>query len=183
MLNGGLPMLSSARAERAHVGDLARHQKLKRILGAGVPAEIDQALVDDLRARFGRDIAAKVDVQFAGDLEIIAVQALPMELNRLTPPPPAIAISGSTSASSRTDFSGLRCIRAKFRRFPDGSIPRCRYPSAGPSARIVAVQALDGILHRSGEFAVGAAKLLEQHVAERGSGSSTRTVYISFLTW
>ena len=32
--------------------------------------------------------------------------------------------------------------------------------------RVVAVQALDGILHRGGEFSVGAAELFEQHVAE-----------------
>ena len=31
---------------------------------------------------------------------------------------------------------------------------------------VVAVQPLNGILHRGGEFAVGAAELLEQHVAE-----------------
>ena len=34
-------------------------------------AEIDQPLVDDFRARFGRDIAAQIDIEFAGDLEII----------------------------------------------------------------------------------------------------------------
>ena len=48
--------------------------------------------------------------------------------------------------------------------------------------RIVAVESLDRVLHRGGELAVGAAELLQQHVAESGSGSSTRTVYMSFLT-
>ena len=32
--------------------------------------------------------------------------------------------------------------------------------------RIVAIQTLNGVLHRRGELAVGAAELLEQHVAE-----------------
>ena len=40
--------------------------------------------------------------------------------------------------------------------------------------RIVAVQALDGILHRGGELAVGAAELFEQHVAECGVGLRRR---------
>ena len=57
--------------ERPHMGDLARHQELQRILGAGVAAEIDQALVDDLRARLGGDIAAQIDVELAGDLEVV----------------------------------------------------------------------------------------------------------------
>ena len=57
--------------ERPHMGDFARHQELQRVLGAGVVAEIDQALIDDLGARFGGDIAAQVDVEFAGDLQIV----------------------------------------------------------------------------------------------------------------
>jgi len=34
------------------------------------------------------------------------------------------------------------------------------------AVRVFAVDALDRILHRCGEFAVGAAELFEQHVAE-----------------
>ena len=49
--------------------------------------------------------------------------------------------------------------------------------------RIVAIQALDGILHRRGELAVRTAELLEEHFPNLGSASSTRTVYISFFTW
>ena len=48
-----------------------RHQELQGVLGAGVVAEIDQPLIDDFRAGFGRDVAAQVDVELAGDLEII----------------------------------------------------------------------------------------------------------------
>ena len=57
--------------ERLHVRDLARHQELQRVLGAGVVAEVDQALVDDLGPRFGGDVAAQVDVEFAGDLQVV----------------------------------------------------------------------------------------------------------------
>ena len=57
--------------ESLHMGDFPRHQELKRILGAGVVAEIDQALVDDLGPRFGGDVAAQVNVELAGDLEVV----------------------------------------------------------------------------------------------------------------
>ena len=60
-----------SRAERLHVRDLARHQELQRVFGAGVPAKADQTLVDNLRPRFGCDVTAKIHVQFAGDLQII----------------------------------------------------------------------------------------------------------------
>ena len=59
------------RGERLHVGDFARHQELKRVLGADIVAEIDQSLVDDLRPGLGSDVAAQIDVELAGDLEII----------------------------------------------------------------------------------------------------------------
>ena len=51
------------------------------------------------------------------------------------------------------------------------------------SGGVVAIEPLNRILHRSGKFAIGAAKLLKEHVSEVRSGSSTRTVYISLLTW
>ena len=66
-----------SRSERLHVGDFARHQELQCVAGADILAEIDQPLVHNLRAGFGRDIAAKVDIEFAGDLEVVAVHALP----------------------------------------------------------------------------------------------------------
>ena len=51
------------------------------------------------------------------------------------------------------------------------------------SLRVVAIEPLDRVLHGGGKLAVGAAELLEQHVADLGSGLSTRTVNMSFLTW
>ena len=53
------------------MGDFPRHQELQRVLGSGIAAEVDQPLVDDLCARFGGDIAAKVDIEFAGDFEVV----------------------------------------------------------------------------------------------------------------
>ena len=51
------------------------------------------------------------------------------------------------------------------------------------SLRVVAIEPLERVLHGGGQLAVGAAELLEQHVADLGSGLSTRTVNMSFLTW
>ena len=37
----------------------------------GVVGEVDQPLVDDLGAGLGRDVAAEVDVELAGDLQVV----------------------------------------------------------------------------------------------------------------
>ncbi len=158
-------------SERAHVGDLARHQKLKGILRAGILAEIDQALVDDLRARFGGDVAAKVDVQFAGDLEIIGRPGIAHGVEQ-------IDSAAAGDRDQRVHLGGIASGLQRFEVHPGQSaddFQMAQFLGADIhqqvlAARIVAVQALNGILHGSGEFAVGAAKLLEQHVAERGIG-------------
>jgi hypothetical protein len=80
MLEGGLPMLSSASVKGLHVGDLPYHQELQRIFSAGIAAEINEPPIDNLRPSLGGDVAAKVH------LEISAVQAFPCELNKFTPP-------------------------------------------------------------------------------------------------
>jgi len=53
------------------VGDFPCHQELQGVLGAGVITEIDQALIDDLGPSFCGDVAAQIDVEFSGDLEIV----------------------------------------------------------------------------------------------------------------
>jgi len=50
------------------MGDFARHQKLQSLLATGIVTEIDKPLVDDLRPRFGCDVASEVDVELAGNL-------------------------------------------------------------------------------------------------------------------
>jgi hypothetical protein len=42
--------------------------ELKRVSCAGIAAKIDQAFIDDLGARLSGDVAAQVNVEFAGDL-------------------------------------------------------------------------------------------------------------------
>ncbi len=59
MLKRWLAHAFESQRESAHMRDFARHQELKRVFGAGVAAEIDQPLVDDLGAGLGSDIAAQ----------------------------------------------------------------------------------------------------------------------------
>ena len=69
--------------ERLHVGDLAGHQELQRILCAGIIAEIDQPLVDDLGAGLGGDVAAEVDIELAGDLEVVRRPRVPHRVEQV----------------------------------------------------------------------------------------------------
>jgi hypothetical protein len=51
--------------------DLAAHQKLESINGAGIAREADEAFIDDFGARFGGYVAAQIDIELACDLQII----------------------------------------------------------------------------------------------------------------
>jgi hypothetical protein len=53
------------------MGNLADHQELQSILGAGVAGEVGEPRVDNLRSPFSGEIAAQVDVQLAGDSQVI----------------------------------------------------------------------------------------------------------------
>ena len=99
--------------KRLHVRDLARHQELKRVLGARIIAEIDQPLIDDLGAGFGGDIAAQVDVKLAGDLQIVGGPGIALRVEQVDA---AAAGDGDQRISlrrSRSNFVGLRCRRAR----------------------------------------------------------------------
>ena len=63
--------------------DFARHKELKRVLGAGIVTEIDQPLIHNLRPGFGCDIAAQVDVEFAGDLEIVCRPGIALRVEEI----------------------------------------------------------------------------------------------------
>jgi hypothetical protein len=53
------------------VGDFAGHQELKRILGPGIVAEIDETLIDDFGPRLGGDVATQIDIKLTGNFEIV----------------------------------------------------------------------------------------------------------------
>ena len=94
-----------------------------------------------------------------------------MELNRLTPPPPAMAISGSASAASRSNFDRLEMhARQRADHFQMAQLLGADVHQQVLAVGIVAVEALDRVLHRGGELAVGAAELLQQHVAKARIG-------------
>jgi hypothetical protein len=84
------------------VRDFTGHQKLERVLRSGIVGEIDQSLVHNLRPRFRGDIAAKVDVELAGNLQIVCGSRVALRIKEIDPATSAIAISGSRSAASRS---------------------------------------------------------------------------------
>jgi hypothetical protein len=148
--------------KRPHVGDLASHEELQRVLCAGVIAEVDQPLIHDFGAGLGRDIAAEIDIELAGDLEIVCGPGIAHRVEKVD----AFATGDRDQRISLAQtFIGLRCMRARqptISRWLSSSVVHQEVFSL----RILEIQSLDRIL-----------------LAERGSGSSTLTVYISFLTW
>ena len=76
-----------------------------------------QKCVAEIVQRFGGFVAKYMGV----------VQALPWELNKFTPPPPAIAIKGSASAASRTDGTGTVYVGLLHRGPVQRSSVLCRF--------------------------------------------------------
>ena len=101
----------------------------------------------------------------------ILVQALPGELKTgQTPPPPAIAISGSASAASRSNFIGARCMRASVPTISTRASSSSRCPEAGLDAR----RLRNGVLDLEHRIAAASSPFAppnrSQHVAELGIG-------------
>lgn len=170
--------------ERLHVRDLAGHQELQRVLAAGVVAEIDQPLVDDLGPRLRGDVAAQIDVKLAGDLQIVGGPGIALGVEEIDAAAAGDGDEGSASAAWRSNFDGLRCIRASVpttSRWLSSSVPM----SISRSLRSGSSQFNPWI-----EYCIAAASsplappnCSSSMLPKRGSGSSTRTVNISFLTW
>ena len=164
--------------------DLARHQELQRVLGAGVRREVDEPFVDDFGAGLRGDVAAQVDVELAGDFQVVGRPRIAHRVEQ-------IDAAAAGDRDERIGFGGvaieLHRLQMQARQGADdlqmAQLFGANIHQEILALQVVAVQALNGILHRGGKLAIRAAELFQQHVAERGSGSSTRTVYISFLTW
>ena len=82
-----------------------------------------------------------------------------------------MAISGSASASSRREFHRLEVHAGE----TADDLEMAQLLGADVheqvfALRVLAIESLDRILHRRGELAVGAAELLQQHVAEARIG-------------
>ena len=78
-----------------------------------------------------------------------------------------MAMSGSASAASRSNFIGFEMHARE--RADDLQVAQLLGADVHQQVfalRVVAIEPLDRILHGGGELAVGAAELLEQHVAE-----------------
>ena len=82
----------------------------------GIVAEIDQPLVDDLRPRFGGDIAAQVDVELAGNLEIIGGPGIALRVEQID----------AAAARDGDQRIGLRLLAVELRRLEMQAGEACR---------------------------------------------------------
>src|SRR6185437_2750124 len=154
-------------SECFHVSDLTSHEELERVFGSRVITEVDQALVNDFRARFCGNIASQVNIKFPSNLQIISGPGVAHGIEQ----------ANSASTGDRYERISLGGISTLLRRLEVHS-RQCAYDFQmtqlfGPdihqhvfSLWIITIEALNRVLHRSRQFAVSAAELLQQHVAK-----------------
>jgi hypothetical protein len=80
------------------VRNFSGHQELPGVFASGVATEIDQSLIDDLGPSFGCDVAAQIDVELAGYLQIVGRPPL-------SPAASAAAAKPATRPASATKAS------------------------------------------------------------------------------
>ena len=68
---GRLPHALQRKGKGAHMSNLSGHEELERVLGAGVPTEVDQTFIDDFRSGLRGDIAAQINVELARDFQVV----------------------------------------------------------------------------------------------------------------
>ena len=101
----GLAHAFERKGKRLHVGDFPCHQELQGVLGASVVAEIDQPLIDDFGARFGRDIAAEINIEFAGYFKIIGRPGVSLRIEQID----------AAAAGNGDQGIGFCCLAIEFR--------------------------------------------------------------------
>ena len=129
---------------------------------------VDQALIDDLGARLGRDVAAQIDIHLAGDLQVGGGPRIAHGVEQVD----------SAAAGDRDQRIGLRGFAVRLQRLQVHADERADdlqvaqffcadiEQQIAPGNVVQTVPALDGVLHGGGELSIGSAELLQQHVAE-----------------
>jgi hypothetical protein len=79
----GLAHAFERKQECLHMGDFPCHQELQGVLGASIVAEIDEPLIDDFGAGFGRDIAPQINIEFAGYFKIIGRPGVSLRIEQI----------------------------------------------------------------------------------------------------
>ena len=108
MVNAGFLMLSSAGCESLHMRDLACHQELQCNLGAGIVTKIYEALVDNLRPGFGRNVAAQIYVKFARNLEVVRGPGVALRVEQIDAAAARYSDERIGLRGFRSNFMGLR---------------------------------------------------------------------------
>ena len=147
--------------------DFACHQELQRVFGAGIVTEVDQPLIDDLGAGLGRDVAAQIDVQLAGDLQIVGGPRIAHGIAERD-------TSAAGDRDQRVGFCGVAVFLHWLEMQPGERADDLQMAEFfGPDVheqiltfRIFTIETLDRVLHGRGQLSVGTTELLKQHVAE-----------------
>ena len=187
MLKGGFFILSSA-AAKAFIWVISPHQS-----GTEAHPSCRSRSQKLMSLSSGVIFEPRRDVKLTGNLrDNQPSMGFPCELNRLTPPPPAMAMSGSASAACREILRGLRCIRTNDKD-PRATISRWLSSSSVATTMPPRDQRdpfNPDLRSSTREYSIAAANspfappnCSRSMFPNRTSGSSTRTVNISFFTW
>jgi hypothetical protein len=65
------------------VGDFPCHQELQRVLGPSIVAEIDEPLIDDFGAGFGRNIATQINIELTSYFKIIGRPGVSLRIEEI----------------------------------------------------------------------------------------------------
>ena len=127
--------------------------------------------MNDLGSGHRRDVAAKVDIQFPGDLEIVG---RPGVTHGLTEGDTAPARDGDERVRFGSFTGGLHRFQVHTGESADDlEVTEPLGPDVPQhilASGVFAVQALDRLLHCGSEFAFGPAELLEEHDFQRRIG-------------
>jgi hypothetical protein len=156
------------------VGDFAGHEELEGVDCAGIVGVVDEAFVDDFGASFGGDIAAEIDVEFAGNFEVVGSPGIALRVVESDAAAPC-------DGDERICFGGFAIGLERLEVHADegaNDFEMAEFFGADVEEEIAAgevvdtVPTLDGVLHGGGEFSVGTAELFEEEVAEFDIGST-----------
>src|SRR4051812_47426390 len=175
-LTDGEGVLSQAlerEGESLHVSDLTGHEELQSIDGAGIITKVDEPLINNFGPGFGGYVAAKIDIQLAGDLEIVSGPRIASGIVE-------VDATAASDRDQRIDFGSSSVLLCRFEvhagesanNFEMAEFFGADIHQQVFASHILAIQTLDGVLHRGGEFPVRAAKLLQEHLSETGVRSA-----------
>jgi len=147
--------------------DFPRHQEWQGVFGPRVIAKIDEPFIDDLGTSFRGDIAAKINIKFTSDLQVIGGPGITLRVEEVHP-------AAACDRNQGVCLGGLTIEFGWFEMHPrqaSHDLEMAKFLGADIhqeilAVRIFAVEALDRILHRGCELAVRAPELFKKHISK-----------------